>query len=322
MKGLLLIAQFNFQRAAGCYHPKAYAQNSNLSSHLGDKKPERRFTIIQLGFSVSSQLVAQNITLRAGCQQVLFFQPAAALAATTRIKLSGLNFRARVFLIFFERAFLSTPPRSQTPQFAAVNGARAGGHQIAQGIGSIVAANALVVDVGFENITRPIGIVLEIRQALQEAGAVLMNEDRGQNTTIAATVFLEPLSPPVRSQNARALRDPSRGRVYSTEFEQHSGANAPPRAAIDAATTARVRPRARFAGPNRLRGAAGHTRGRVCSPSQRAATACLTPPTFSASGRGRRLADLTTSTWLRQGARMFAEDAIDHFPRPGFLAQQ
>lgn len=72
---------------------------------------------------------------------------------------------------------MSAPPRSQTPQFAAVNGARARSHQIAQGIGSIVAADALVVDVGFQNITRPIRIVLEIRQTLQEAGAVRMNED-------------------------------------------------------------------------------------------------------------------------------------------------
>jgi hypothetical protein len=52
LKGLLLIAQFNFQRAAGVATQKLDAANSNLASHLGDKKPERRIT----SFNSASQI--------------------------------------------------------------------------------------------------------------------------------------------------------------------------------------------------------------------------------------------------------------------------
>lgn len=54
-----------------------------------------------------------------------------------------------------------------------------GGNEVTEGIGGIIAAEAFLVDVGFEHIGGMIGVVLEEGQAIEEVLATLMNEERG-----------------------------------------------------------------------------------------------------------------------------------------------
>jgi hypothetical protein len=81
LKGLLLIAQFNFQRAAGCFHPKILPVNFESTSPSGEQKAECRFTIFQLGISDSSIRSAEIISTAPTVNLVFVFQSSAALPA-------------------------------------------------------------------------------------------------------------------------------------------------------------------------------------------------------------------------------------------------
>ena len=64
----------------------------------------------------------------------------------------------------------------ETTEFALHDNARPGGDGIAESIGGIVAAQAVIVGVGFEDIFRAIGVVLEGRETFDEASAALVDE--------------------------------------------------------------------------------------------------------------------------------------------------
>ena len=101
LKGLLLIAQFNFQRASECFHSKIYAQTSHFYSPSGEQKAECRLTTFRLGSSVSS-FGTQRLSLPHRLS-TLFFVSQSPPAVTRRTdKLSVEKLSARLLLFDYE----------------------------------------------------------------------------------------------------------------------------------------------------------------------------------------------------------------------------
>ncbi len=69
----------------------------------------------------------------------------------------------------------------QTAEFALHDDAGFGGDEVAEGIGGVVAAEAFVVGVEFEDIGGLVGVVLEGGEAINEAAAALVDEEGGFN---------------------------------------------------------------------------------------------------------------------------------------------
>ena len=70
---------------------------------------------------------------------------------------------------------------SQAAEFALGHGSRFGGNEITEAVGGVVAAVAVFVRIHFEHILRAIRIVLQRRQAFNEAGTAFMNEQAGRS---------------------------------------------------------------------------------------------------------------------------------------------
>ena len=68
---------------------------------------------------------------------------------------------------------------SEAGQFSHVNSRDAGGDQVTQGVGGVIAAQALFVGVCFEDVGGVVGIVLEKGEAIEEALAAFVNEESG-----------------------------------------------------------------------------------------------------------------------------------------------
>lgn len=85
----------------------------------------------------------------------------------------------------------------ESMEFALVNEARAGGDSITERIGGVVAAKAVIVRVGFQDVFRAIGIVLERRQTFDEAGAALVDEKPCGNARGRITKVMEDFAPAV-----------------------------------------------------------------------------------------------------------------------------
>ena len=81
MKGLLLIAQFNFQRAAECFHSKFLCSKLVLISHLGDKNPSADILLSDSAAQVSSFRSAEIISTAPTVNLVFVFQSSAAATA-------------------------------------------------------------------------------------------------------------------------------------------------------------------------------------------------------------------------------------------------
>jgi hypothetical protein len=80
-KGLSLIAQFNFQRAAGCCHPKILLPQTHVNFPFRGQKTECRFTAFRLGISGSSFGSAEIISTAPTVNLVFVFQsPSASVA--------------------------------------------------------------------------------------------------------------------------------------------------------------------------------------------------------------------------------------------------
>jgi hypothetical protein len=67
----------------------------------------------------------------------------------------------------------------EAAEFPDITAADGGGDDVAQGVGGIVAAEALLVDIDLEDIGGVVRVVLQIRQRVEEAAAALMDEERG-----------------------------------------------------------------------------------------------------------------------------------------------
>jgi hypothetical protein len=85
----------------------------------------------------------------------------------------------------------------EATEFALFNDARASGDGIAESVGGIVAAQAVIVRVGFEHVFRAIGIVLEGRQTFEEASAALVDEELRRNARARVTEAMEDFAPAV-----------------------------------------------------------------------------------------------------------------------------
>lgn len=66
---------------------------------------------------------------------------------------------------------------SGTSKFADIAAADRGGDEVAEGIGAIIATQALFINVRFENIAGPVGVVLQIGESFDEAFAAGMDEE-------------------------------------------------------------------------------------------------------------------------------------------------
>lgn len=53
------------------------------------------------------------------------------------------------------------------------------GDQVAKGIRGVVAAEAFIVGIAFQDIGGLVGVMLEEWQGIEQAGATLMDEERG-----------------------------------------------------------------------------------------------------------------------------------------------
>src|SRR5437762_2157161 len=128
-KGLQLIAQFNFQRALGCFHPQ------KSLSRLGDKKPECRvFHLRQLRFS--NRFASKIFSFSTRAVNSFFRQPSAS--SEERRERSKVQNPRKGFLELFlfpplclvearsgrktapenARSEPATPSNVQSPQFA------------------------------------------------------------------------------------------------------------------------------------------------------------------------------------------------------------
>jgi len=68
---------------------------------------------------------------------------------------------------------------SEAPEFDLADAKRFGGDHVTQGVGGIVAADSLIVDVGFEDIPGAVGVMLQIGEAFEQVFAALVNEEGG-----------------------------------------------------------------------------------------------------------------------------------------------
>ncbi len=84
---------------------------------------------------------------------------------------------------------------SKAAEFRDVAPADGGGDEVAEGVGSIIAAEALFVDVGFEDVGGLVGVVLEKRETFQEALAALMDEERGWDAGVGIAEALLDFDP-------------------------------------------------------------------------------------------------------------------------------
>ena len=69
-------------------------------------------------------------------------------------------------------------------EFANINAVDLDGDEVAQGVGGVIATSPLLVDVGLQDIAGVVGIVLQIRQAGDEAGAARVDEQRGRDAGV------------------------------------------------------------------------------------------------------------------------------------------
>jgi hypothetical protein len=66
-----------------------------------------------------------------------------------------------------------------------VEDSRLGGDEVAEGVGGVVAAGTiLVVGIGFEDVFGMVGVVNQIRQAINEAATAFVNEEAGRDAVV------------------------------------------------------------------------------------------------------------------------------------------
>jgi hypothetical protein len=90
-------------------------------------------------------------------------------------------------------------------EFAGGDLGRAGGDEIAQGIGRVVAANAFFVEVGFEDVAGAIGVVLQVREGFDQAAAAGVNEEGGKHAGIRVAQALQDGGPVGHAIRGRRL---------------------------------------------------------------------------------------------------------------------
>jgi len=92
--------------------------------------------------------------------------------------------------------------KSKTAKFEWINTASFGGDEVTQGVGRVIAADAIVIRIHFEDILRTGGVMLERRQRLNEAGATGMEEEPGRDPGGRVAEALENFGPAIE-----AIRD-------------------------------------------------------------------------------------------------------------------
>ena len=72
-----------------------------------------------------------------------------------------------------------------------------GGYQVAEGVGGVVAAEAIFVGVDFQDVFGTVGVVLEVGEAIQETSATLVNENFGWDVSVRIAEALEDFGPAI-----------------------------------------------------------------------------------------------------------------------------
>ena len=75
-------------------------------------------------------------------------------------------------------------------EFPDITAGDGGGDEVAQGVGGIVAAETVVVDVDLEDIGGVVGVVLQIGEGVEEAVAAFMDEELGREAGLGVAEAL------------------------------------------------------------------------------------------------------------------------------------
>jgi hypothetical protein len=102
---------------------------------------------------------------------------------------------------------------SQAPKFHNVDLRGLARHQVAQRIGRIIAADAVVIGIHFENVFGPAGIVLERGEAIHQPAATRVEEEARSDGGSRIAQALEDLGPAVDSVHVGRRRCPNRHRA-------------------------------------------------------------------------------------------------------------
>ena len=86
---------------------------------------------------------------------------------------------------------------SESPEFDDVDFPGSAGDQIAQRVGTVIAADAFLVRIHFEDVLRTAGIVLEGGETLDQSRTAAMNEERGWDAGVRITEAFEDFGPAV-----------------------------------------------------------------------------------------------------------------------------
>ncbi len=107
----------------------------------------------------------------------------------------------------------SSHAAGEPPQLPLRHCSRLRRHQVAQTVRGIVAANTILIGVHFEHILRPIRIVLQRRQALNEAGTPRMNEQPCRHVIRWIPEPVQHFSPTAHTFRVRDLQADTKLRV-------------------------------------------------------------------------------------------------------------
>lgn len=83
----------------------------------------------------------------------------------------------------------------KTAQFTGRDLGGRSGDKITEGIGGVVAASALLIEVAFEHITGPVRIMLQIGQTFEQPRAALVDKERGQDAGVRIAETLKNCRP-------------------------------------------------------------------------------------------------------------------------------
>ena len=72
---------------------------------------------------------------------------------------------------------------------------RFAGHEVTERVGGIVAPNAILIGIRFQDVFGVVGVVLKRREAINEAGTTLMDEEPGRNAGVGIAQEAEDFGP-------------------------------------------------------------------------------------------------------------------------------
>jgi hypothetical protein len=72
---------------------------------------------------------------------------------------------------------------------------RFGGNEVTECVGGIVAPNVILIGIGFQDVFGVVGVVLKRREAINEAGTTLMDQEPGPDAGVGIAKEAEDFGP-------------------------------------------------------------------------------------------------------------------------------